>query len=115
MTTDEASTETIGDRIKRRRDELHLTQDDIAGKIGVSRAAVAQWELNQTAPIRRRMTELGEALECSANWLSYGEGGQAARMSASVTMSRVEFEAALRDAMQAGFDAAMAGLSRIKQ
>lgn len=115
MTNDEASTETIGDRIKRRRDELNMTQDDIAGKIGVSRAAVAQWELNQTAPIRKRMTELGEALECTANWLSYGEAGAPAPMSASVTMSRAAFEAALRDAMQAGFDAAMAGLSRVKQ
>lgn len=115
MTTEETSTETIGDRIKRRRDELKMTQDDVAGKIGVTRAAVAQWELNQTAPIRKRMTELGEALECSANWLSYGEAGAAEPRSASVTMSRVEFEAALRDAMQAGFDAAMAGLNRIKQ
>lgn len=75
MTTQETCTETIGDRIRRRRDELNMTQDDVAGKIGVSRAAVAQWELNQTAPIRRRMTALGEALECSANWLSYGDSG----------------------------------------
>ena len=42
---------TIGQRIKQKRKELHLTQADLAKKVqGVSHAAISQWETDITKP-----------------------------------------------------------------
>lgn len=67
-------TETMGARIRRAREALNLTQDQIGDLIGVSRAAVAQWESDQTSPVRKRMEALAGALRVSVEWLSFGVG-----------------------------------------
>ena len=106
--TEEALTgaQTIGARIRDRREKVQLTQGQLADKLGVSRVAITQWELSTTHPAKSRMAELAEALSCSVLWLTFGE---------TLTMSRTEFETAIREAMQHGFDAAMAELSRLEK
>jgi transcriptional regulator with XRE-family HTH domain len=42
----------IGTRIKRRRQVLRLTQEDLAGRLGVSKSTVANWESGKHFPLR---------------------------------------------------------------
>lgn len=56
--------ETMGERIRQLRRAKQWTQQDLADRVGVSRAAVAQWESGETKNIknvtfRRLVRELG--------------------------------------------------------
>jgi Zn-dependent peptidase ImmA (M78 family)/DNA-binding XRE family transcriptional regulator len=43
-------TETLGSRLHRAREARHLSQEDVAGVLGVSRVLVSHWERNQRRP-----------------------------------------------------------------
>lgn len=60
----------IGDLIKQRRIELGLSQAELARLIGVSRAAVGQWEGHVTAPTRKHMPDVSRALQLQLGALS---------------------------------------------
>ncbi len=63
---------TIGDRIREARKEIGLSQADLAGKIGVSQPAVANWESGVHDPRRLMLAKIAEALQVSAGWLASG-------------------------------------------
>lgn len=46
------TSERLGERIKRRRNELELSQQAVAGELGVSRVAVTKWESGDTANLK---------------------------------------------------------------
>lgn len=60
----------IGDLIKQRRLELGLSQAELSRLIGVSRAAVGQWEGHVTAPTRKHMPDVAKALHLQIGALS---------------------------------------------
>jgi len=62
----------LGDRIRRRREEMDLTQDDIARRVELTRAAIAQWESNTTSPTVIAIANLARVLECRPEWLMFG-------------------------------------------
>lgn len=66
--------ETSGDRLKRRRKELRLTQRQLSKKVGVSAPSITQWELGNTNPRGESLNLLCKALNCSLDWLLYGYG-----------------------------------------
>jgi phage repressor protein C with HTH and peptisase S24 domain len=67
--------ETIGDRIKKKRLELKLTQTALAKVIGVERAAVSQWENGQTKDLKaENLINVSDALGVSPKWLVTGQG-----------------------------------------
>ncbi|MCK3654259.1 DNA-binding protein [Pasteurellaceae bacterium Macca] len=69
--------ETIGQRIKARRKELGLTQQQIAKAIkGISNVAISQWESDTTKPNAENIFDLAIALECDLVWLLKGEGNR---------------------------------------
>lgn len=69
-----APMESPGDRIKRARLRAKLTQLDLAKAANVSRAAVAQWESDETKHIRpENLFRIAPLLGCSAQWLATGE------------------------------------------
>ena len=41
---------TIGQRIAQKRKELGLSQEELAGRVGVSRQAVSRWEMDGAVP-----------------------------------------------------------------
>ena len=41
---------TLGEQIKNRREALHMTQEDLAEKIDVSRQAISKWEGDRAVP-----------------------------------------------------------------
>ena len=64
---------TIGQRFRESRKAAGLTQEVLAGKCGVSRAAVAQWEGDVTKPSFDHLQKAAETLGVSLSWLTSGE------------------------------------------
>ena len=60
----------IGDRIRDRRIELGMTQDELAKKLGYkSRASINKIELGQTDITQSRIVEFARALDTTPGWL----------------------------------------------
>ena len=64
---------TIGSRIKQAREAARLTQQEVAVKLEVNRASVAQWEIGASKPAQDRLSPLAEFLGVSVQWLAFGE------------------------------------------
>jgi transcriptional regulator with XRE-family HTH domain len=47
------------------RTRAGMTQEDLAAKIGVNRAAVSQWETGETSPREAHIKKIAEALDLS--------------------------------------------------
>lgn len=75
----------IGHRIKAARARAGVTQQWLATRVGVSRAAVAQWEreTDPTVPEHDRILKVAEALGVSAAFLITGEGEDGPLLDAS--------------------------------
>jgi len=66
--------ETIGQRIKKRREEAKVSQQYVADKVGVSRVAVTKWESGQTSNLKLgNLMRLCKLLDISVEYLIYGE------------------------------------------
>jgi phage repressor protein C with HTH and peptisase S24 domain len=63
----------IGDRVRARREELGLSQAELAARCGVSQQAVEQLENGKTQR-PRYILELSTALDVSPQWLLEGKG-----------------------------------------
>lgn len=60
----------MGEKIRQRRLQLKMTQDELAAKIGVQKSAVAKYESGRVQNIKRAMiSTLAKALECDPVWL----------------------------------------------
>ena len=48
---------TLGEQIRQKREEQNLSQEELAGQIGVSRQAVSKWESDRSVPagVNRRL------------------------------------------------------------
>ena len=64
---------TIGNRIKKRRKELHLTQIDIKEKTGISSGNMSDIERGNRLPAATTLVQLSEILECSIDYLLTGK------------------------------------------
>jgi transcriptional regulator with XRE-family HTH domain len=64
--------ETVGDRIRQRRLELGLSQEEIARRSLVSTAYVSLLELNSRRPSAKTLRKLAPRLGVSAYWLETG-------------------------------------------
>ena len=65
---------TCGARIRRRRQELGMTQLDLAERTGLSEAAVRSYELGTRNPKDAHREAIAEALGVSANYLRENDG-----------------------------------------
>ena len=60
----------IGERIKRRRGELGMTQGDVANKVGVAISTVQRYEKGQIRKTKLPVVEaIARALDVSPSWL----------------------------------------------
>ena len=62
--------ETLGERIRRLRDERYLSQAELALKAGISRAVLSRLENDLAVPIQRTVRKLAEALGVSPHELA---------------------------------------------
>lgn len=68
----------IGTRIRAARRDRGLTQDELAGQVGVSRSAVAQWETGRTGQVTGNLSRIAGVLEVNVEYLVYGDSKRAA-------------------------------------
>lgn len=59
----------IGKKIKERREELGLSQEQLAKMIGVGKSAVGNYETNISSPKETVLLKIFTALKCDANYL----------------------------------------------
>ena len=67
---------SIGRRIAHARKEASLSQQAVADRFGISRAAVAQWESGDTHPGMSKLEGLSQALNVRLEWLATGKGAK---------------------------------------
>lgn len=70
-----ARMDDIGARIRRRRDNLNLTQTKLGEMVGVGQSTVAAWEDGRNSPKPPTVVKLARALQTTRNWLLFGESG----------------------------------------
>ncbi len=63
----------MGIRIRDVRRERGMTQDQLAGAVGVSRSAVAQWETGRAGQVTTNLTKIASVLEVGVEFLMYGD------------------------------------------
>lgn len=63
----------IGQRIKERRKELHITQTQIQEHCGISSGNLSGIETGRYLPSAVSLIELARILDCSADWILTGE------------------------------------------
>lgn len=63
---------SIGQRILVRRKELLIPQRQLAHLTKVSSATISLWESDKTTPNGVNLHNLATALQCSAEWILYG-------------------------------------------
>ena len=66
-------TVSIGSRIKERREELGITQMELASRLGVSKGAVGNYETDANSPKASIMYKIFSILQCDANYLYQDE------------------------------------------
>ncbi|QQA77036.1 MULTISPECIES: helix-turn-helix domain-containing protein [Pectobacterium] len=64
--------ETISQRLKQKREELKMTQAQLAAKAGMKQQSLQQIEAGTTKR-PRFLFELANALQCDPHWLQYGK------------------------------------------
>ena len=62
--------EIVAERIKQRRKELGLSQEDLAKKLEVERSTVSKWESGKTNLKQSMVVKLANALDCSPTWIA---------------------------------------------
>lgn len=62
---------SVGARIINARKDKDMTQMDLSKRLGVSRAAVGQWEINATSPSIQKISEIAMVLGVAPEWLAY--------------------------------------------
>lgn len=60
---------SLGERIKRRRKELRLTQKDLASKMGLDNTTISKWESNTYEPDTKSLYKLAEILSVTTDYL----------------------------------------------
>lgn len=64
--------DSIGYRIKAKRLERDLLQQDVADAVGVKRPSISQWENGETKPNGKNLVALSKALGCDIEFLQTG-------------------------------------------
>lgn len=64
---------SFGSRLKDKREEIGLTQDELGKLIGASQSAVGSWEAGTNSPRATLLYNLFEILHCDANYLFQDE------------------------------------------
>ncbi|MDE6059840.1 MAG: helix-turn-helix domain-containing protein [Clostridia bacterium] len=59
----------IANKIKELRIENHLSQTELAKKVGCNQSMVARWEKGECEPTATAILKLSIALNCSADYL----------------------------------------------
>lgn len=71
---------TWNTRLQERMKELHITQEELADQLGITRGAITHYLADRRQPSMKQMKRLAVALKCDPAWLQFGVVGQASKM-----------------------------------
>jgi transcriptional regulator with XRE-family HTH domain len=77
----------MGSRLIQLRKELHLTQQAFADRIGCSRAAITNYEIERSIPLDPIIAAICREFSVSESWLRHGEGSMFLPQTADQEMS----------------------------
>ncbi|AMQ45137.1 repressor [Aeromonas veronii] len=80
----------VSDRIKSARKKTGLSQDELSVFVGVSRAAISQWERGETTPRGKYLGDLATALGVTVEWLLTGSPSQPVEVGSKTAFSNTE-------------------------
>lgn len=60
---------TLAERIKQLRKESHLTQEELAKELRVSKGAVGNWETGTRKPSLEMLDEMADVFNCNMDYL----------------------------------------------
>lgn len=83
--------ETLGIRLKQLRNNLKLTQQQLADKVGVSKTSIIYWEKDENVPKHESLMALSNALETSPDWLLTGKSEVSPPSKDEVYISPIRF------------------------
>lgn len=63
---------TVGDRLREARESREMSQQQVANHLGLSRAAITQWETDTTSPSLHKIIEAAKFLQVKPEWLAFG-------------------------------------------
>jgi transcriptional regulator with XRE-family HTH domain len=66
---------SFGEKIKQRREDKKLSQFELAKLLGITPAAVCQWETRGTVPRAKTLAKVAEVLNVSEQFLAEGPNG----------------------------------------
>lgn len=90
--------EGVAARLKRRREELGLTQTEVGARAGIAAASVSHFETGQRLPSLESLMKLADALSLSVDTLL----GRAAAPSAAAEVDPIFLRASRTDAQTLG-------------
>ena len=64
----------LGGRLRKARKAAGFAQQDVGGRLGVTRSAVSQWEIDDTRPEYHNLQQLAHLLKVDFVWLVSGHG-----------------------------------------
>lgn len=75
----------FSERLRYRRNNLGMTQEDLAARSGFSVSSITAWERGVNPPTMQSLTRLAEALTCNPGWLMMGVTGTSSEASSPTT------------------------------
>ena len=63
----------VGEKLRERRNTLHMTQDEVAEALGVTRQAISNWENGRSYPDIERIIRLSDIYQLSLDELLKGD------------------------------------------
>lgn len=83
---------TIGKRIKELRNEIKLSQKELAENIGVSRGNVGDWESEKSKPGADALFSISQFFNVTADWLLSGKesGARISEQTPNISPSDIE-------------------------
>lgn len=64
---------TLGNKIQQLRKKSHLSQEQLAGQLSVSRQAISKWELGESIPETDKIVQLSRIFKVSTDYLLHDE------------------------------------------
>lgn len=78
----------VGERLKERRNELTMTQDFVAEKLGITRQTISNWENGRSYPDIDRIIRLSELYDLSLDELLKGDQEMVHHLKENTTINR---------------------------
>ncbi|MCR9134557.1 MAG: helix-turn-helix domain-containing protein [Alphaproteobacteria bacterium] len=79
--------DTMGGRISRAREDMHITSSQLARRLGVKSNTVRDWENDRAEPRANRVVMLAGVLGVSPTWLLTGFGDAPAATNVTMQLS----------------------------